>query len=1356
MKKITSFLMMVVLCCVSAYAQEVEVVETELPKNKLVTIGTAQAEMVPGKWYFLQNPRDGQNDRHEYFAIPGDKPVRGGLAEDRGTYIGLSPKTVLDDAMNEEGVSSEAFKKYMVRFVPVEGEDGAYNIQFGTGNWFGDGDPKTTATINQNQYIGGLAGKFNFYLVKNAEGQPNTAGRFGWNKFDMADRVDNNGQGNNVCFWNSGELTLESLDWNQVETQGDAGIIGNNVWQIYDIMVIGELNVFEDALQSLLDDYNTITEQSEGAIIEKLQAGENVGNKPGNYRPEDVNAFLAINQTVFDLLDLWELELIDAVMEQYSVEDIEKLNEDYVAAWNHMINNKVPRAMAGIEPGYYTINSCLFWYTTKNDSVFYTQEEADSINNALVEEGYTEEDSMFVAAGGFKEMVSSQVPATIKSLMAKSSTTSDGTPGQWMAYGPLAPEAKFLWKIEAVPGKPTEYRLLSALNGKTFVGISKSTINGQLVYNDTATVCFDWRNDKEPIKYTNAEGVEVEDTVVSFTLRSSKHAENDYNYLHCSEHGGGAGNQNWCVGWTDGGATRWYLAPVDEATADMWINGPEAQLRAKIEKGDSIADAFPAQLEVAKDLVANVDTTKSVANIETFSSPYHCPVEGNMEHLFDGTYNNASNFWHSNWQSGNGYGFSTQNGSNYFVVEDVNSDINGGLAIMVARRPVANDHLTQLTVYGTNDAYDAAADLERVLAGEDDTNTWTELGVLNTPYGNGSEYITSNAIEFEGQFKYYKFVATATTNNRGYFHMGEFRLFPATITKRYETTQYDARQTQADALAAAIAVWEEKAFAADSLELLEDETFPAAYDALVAAAEAWGKVYVNPTALRQAIAAAPGENLFVIGNNPGQWQEGVVTPGATVAAAEAYNASGAYTPAESEAHIAAIAKAEADVWAAANKIQTGKWYRFNFPSEEMYETYGWDKTGAQASLSHEIEASPALFGKTIAVGKGLTTYVSYEDEEGNVGEVGAKTVEATEEWYDGDQLYYHGEAEFTDGEDLFQFIQATDSTYIIQNKATGLFVRGGSPVTLSAIPTYFYANQAIGAGANVIGWTNIFGEHQQSYLHGQRSDNAMVTWNASTLGSNSMIMIEEVEDVTEAPTNEYTKKMWPGKVYTYTMPVDVKVVDGATAYGAELVIAEETTIVLKAIEAETISAGTPFIAIANLDGEYISTTDRLKAIKAEIEAEDGELSKNDEVLANTQLNDEYALVEMEHGMEVDTVLHELLGLRGTMKQVTVEAGKAIVANENGFKHTLVNTNVAAHSAYLVSDFDPESTDVLNALVISIEGSIETGITEVLDKVAKSGNIYNAAGQLVGKGNINTVNNLPAGIYIVNGVKVTKK
>lgn len=1335
MKKITSFLMMAVLCCAGAFAQATEYAD------KLISIGTAQGEMVPGKWYFLHSSRNPNQNATDFAEVGGTITTAGGFVTDKGLgqAVTLTASSVIDEVTNEEGVSANAYMANLVRFVAVEGEEGAYNIQFGTGNWLADSP--ASGTVNNNNYIAGNAGKYNFYLVT-IGGVPNAAGRFAWNKYNMANRVDNNGAGNGVVFWAEGETTGEDGGW-----ATDADIKGNKIWQIYDIVVVGDLDKYEETFNALLADYDAICGQADGTIIDQLKEGVNVGDKPGNYRPEDVNAFLELHNYVEEvIMPTREIEGLEGLQALYPTsEDLKKFNDDYVAAWNHMISNKVPRAMAGIAPGYYTINSSLFWYTTKNDTVFYTQEEADAAN---AESGLIEGEEGYIAAGDVKEVVSSQVPATIKALMAENSTTSDGTPGQWMAYGPLAPEAKFLWKIEAVPGRPTEYRLLSVLNGKTFVGISQGSANGQLVYNDTATVCFDWRSDEEAIKYTDAEGNVVNDTVTSFNIRAAKHSEGSYNYLHCNGHNSGAGTQNWCVGWSDGGATRWYLAPIDEATVEQWVNGPAAQVKKMVQKGDSIADAFPAQLKIAKDLKEEV-----VTDFNQFSSPYSTndaqsiPAGKNVTYfLIDG---NKNTYWHSRWEDGN-----VEMLKHYLQI-DATEALNGDFYIKMTRRAVANDHPTKFVVVGY-DANDTSLGLE----------DGVQLAELEMPFGSNTETILSDTFAISGS-RYIRLYAAETRNssngesNRGYWHASELNLLNANAEKRYEHSQYDARKAEADALAAAIAVWEEKEFAADSLELLEDESFAAAYNALLAAAEAWAKVYVDPAALREAIAAAPAENLFVIGNNPGQWKEGVVTPSATVAAAEAYNASGAYTPAESEAHIAAIAKAEADVWAAANKVETGKWYRFSFPTEEMFDNYGWNKDGIKAAVNaHEIETAPALFGKTIAVGKGLTTYATYDNAEtGNVDTVSVRSVEATEEWFEGDNLCFFQDAEFEDGEDLFQFIQATDSSYMIQNKATGLFVRAGHPMTLSAVPSYFKANQAIGAGGNLIAYTDVLGKTDGAhvYMHAELATNYLTKWETNTVGSKSMMMIEEVEAVAEAPATEYTAKMWPGKVYTYTMPIDVKVVDGATAYGAELVVAEEdTAIVLKAIEAETISAGTPFIAIANLEGEYITTADRLKQIASEVLATEGKYGVIEKALANTKLNDEYALVTMDHGMEVDTVVTELLGLRGTMKQVTVEAGKAIVANENRFKHTLVNTNVAAHSAYLVSDFDPESADVLGALVVKIEGSIETGITEVLDKVAKSGNIYNAAGQLVGKGNINTVNNLPAGIYIVNGVKVTKK
>ena len=1345
MKKITSFLMMMVLCCAGAFAQATEYVD------KLVTIGTAQAEMVPGKWYFLHNPRNPNQSATDFAEVGGTITTAGGFVTDKGlgNHVHLTASSVIDEVTNEEGVSANAYMANFVRFVAVEGEEGAYNIQFGTGNWLADAPGN--GTVNNNNYIAGNAGKYNFYLVT-IGGVPNAAGRFAWNKYNMANRVDNNGAGGTVVFWAEGETTGEDGGWTT-----DADIKGNKIWQIYDIVVVGNLDKYEETFNALLADYDAICGQAEGTFIDQLKDGVNVGDKPGNYRPEDVNAFLELHNYVEEvIMPTRESEGLEGLQTLYpTAEDLKKFNDDYVAAWNHMIENKVPRAMAGIQPGYYTFNSCLFWYTTKNDTTFYTAEEAE---NANAESGLVEGDPGYITAGDVKEVTSTQVAAPIKSLYSSPTTAND----ERLAWGNQQKRAQFLWKIETVEGKPYEYRMLNMANGKTHISIAQSA-NSILQLNDTATVCFDWRNNEEQVVFANEEGVQDTATVVSFNIRSSKQAEGGYNYLHCGGHSGGAGTgPALIVGWSDGGATRWYMTPIDEATVENWINGPEAQLRKKIEKGDSIAAAFPAQLEIAKDIETTIYETDSVVvTADQFYSQYTTEDAQTIpdgqtvyDFMLDGK---QSTYWHSKWENG------AVNAKVHYLQIHATETMDGLYAVKLQRRPVSGDHITELIAVG----FEEEPTDETVFA------DGKELGTLKLPLTSNSETVITNTFDATGM-NYVRFYSNSTAAaasgggaGRGYWHASAFNVFKASAAPRYETTQYDVRKAEADALAAAVAVWNEKGFAADSLELIEDPTFAAAYEALVAAYEAWNKVYVDPTELRNVIASAPDKNLFVYGKNPGQWPE-TRSAGNTpeeylevLADANAYNAAGAYTPAESEAKVNALQGAIDGVFASANKVETGKWYRFSFPTEEMFDNYGWNKDGIKAAVNaHGIETAPALFGKTIAVGKGLTTYATYDNAEtGNVDTVAVRSVEATEEWFEGDNLCFFEDAEFEEGEDLFQFIQATDSSYMIQNKATGLFIRAGHPMTLSAVPSYFKANQAIGAGGNLIAYTDVLGKTDGAhvYMHAELASNYLTKWETNTVGSKSMMMIEEVEAVAEAPATEYTAKMWPGKVYTYTYPVDVTVTEGATAYGAELVVAEEdTTVVLKAIEAEVISAGTPFILIADLEGEYITTADRLKQIASEILAKEGKYGLNEKQQANTQLSDEHVLVSMNHGMEVDTVVTELLNLRGTLKSATVEAGKGIVASENGFKHTLVNTNVGAYGAWIASDFDPESADVLSGLVINIEGSIDTGISEVLDKVAKSGNIYNAAGQLVGKGNINTVNSLPAGIYIVNGVKVTKK
>jgi hypothetical protein len=273
-----------------------------------------------------------------------------------------------------------------------------------------------------------------------------------------------------------------------------------------------------------------------------------------------------------------------------------------------------------------------------------------------------------------------------------------------------------------------------------------------------------------------------------------------------------------------------------------------------------------------------------------------------------------------------------------------------------------------------------------------------------------------------------------------------------------------------------------------------------------------------------------------------------------------------------------------------------------------------------------------------------------------------------------------------------------------------------------------------------------------------------------------MMLIEEVEAVTEEPATEYQLEMWPGTIYAMTMPVDITIVeesgyDTPTAYGASLKVTEtDTTLVLNPIEDKTIKAGHPFLLlaeptwIAEDSTEYESIDEATERYKQEIDPKYVPGSKNEEETwkywNNNALNsklelDYYYVAMMDHGMDVKTEARWIGSLRGTMEADTISAGKGFVAVDNKFEFVKETADIEAFSAYIDANFTAETE---GGLIIDLKGEpiIDTGIADVLNKVAKTGNIYNAAGQLVGKGNLNTVNKLPAGVYIVNGVKVTKR
>ena len=85
-----------------------------------------------------------------------------------------------------------------------------------------------------------------------------------------------------------------------------------------------------------------------------------------------------------------------------------------------------------------------------------------------------------------------------------------------------------------------------------------------------------------------------------------------------------------------------------------------------------------------------------------------------------------------------------------------------------------------------------------------------------------------------------------------------------------------------------------------------------------------------------------------------------------------------------------------------------------------------------------------------------------------------------------------------------------------------------------------------------------------------------------------------------------------------------------------------------------------------------------------------------------------------------------------------------------------DTTLGANSAYIVPD-QAEEVEA-RGFVITIGGTGEVvSIQDVLGKVAKSGAIYSIDGKMIlEKGNINSINKLGKGTYILNGAKILVK
>lgn len=853
--------------------------------------------------------------------------------------------------------------------------------------------------------------------------------------------------------------------------------------------------------------------------------------------------------------------------------------------------------------------------------------------------------------------------------------------GRWQSVDDLDNDCSSLWKLTNKDGyfdlvnMATDSRFNSIVNRSAQVTMSLASQN---------LVELDPYITYEGTTYVNIRRAPVEGETYQYE---------NYWYFHQGGHNSGKGTQGNLVLWSSSGSydpdreepvfaggSEWVFIPVDEALAEEIVKAyePEKDLALLKERYKMVLADAKEKMDIAKDKTP----VNLITDATQFSSPYTESSEGSLEAMIDG---NASTYWHSAWSGGN-----VDNHTHYLQVA-LNEPSDQEIYMQITRRPVANDHVTLWGVFGSNDPN--AADEE-----------WVELGSLETPFGSNTETLVAGPFNCQG-YQYLRFYIDGTTTGRGYGHVSEFQLF---WYQSKAITQYDVLGDVAKNL-------DDVLEAQKDLEI--DDLTKAEYEALKAAYDAFIEKFVDPTELRETIASVKnaGDGV-VIGTNPGYWSDKSTstTLANTVAAATAYDESGAYTQEQSDKYVADLnAQAEA-VTSSAIGIKEGKWYRIRFASEEDFDAHQWDKIAGY----NESNNDEPLWGKTLTVANYVSVDDGYEIE-----------ALAAEDAALGENIFFDDDPDITDKSlSLFRFIAVGDSAYIIQNKGSNLFLNaasGTSLVTLNAQPSLFNV-KALGYGFNLISAENIDGT-SQNYLHAQKLYNVLVTWNAYTLGSASAMYIDEVEDVASNYTGEeFNVSALEGEIATFCFPVQV----ASSEEGMYDVKVDGTSITL--IPMTEAAAGRPFIYVHSAELEGYNP------------------------------DNERELTIFKHGYDLVTEPQTENALKGTFEKITLDRGEAY-AEGNTFVVNTISKNtpivdervtIGANKAYIATD--PKfATDAELTVTIDLDG--EDGIAETLTKVAKSGPIYTIDGRLVSKkGNVNDLSRYGKGIYILNGVKVVVK
>lgn len=1017
----------------------------------------------------------------------------------------------------------------------------------------------------------------------------------------------------------------------------------------------------------------------------------NIGTDPGQYTDkESFDAFLAILQQIN--------QIIAEEIERPSNEEIEAMINQATEYWNAYQASKVEYTLPA--DGYYRIIANLDYYKT--------------IDTGEVDE--------------FGDPITERIDGIKKSIYAKMDSLA-----AWHTLD--LEDCRDVWYITR-----NEDNTVNMINAATEMGFYQMGSPVRMHIADSAKVMkIDWAG-KEEVTFNG----ETKERDILY-IRKDGDPTNGY-YLHQLSHGRGTGEgDNLCV-WnatytmgapydSDKGTSEWFLEPVsnEEAQALIEAYAPIKNHDVLVIQYKDILSKAQAGMEVALEAYSQAYITKN----EQFSSAVTEPNEGSLNNLLDA---DPGTFWHSAWSSG------SRPMGTHFIDVTFDEPIEGTVHAWIQRRGTNgnDDNPILWNIYGSNDetSLESHADFDMEGATEDDWRAQVVAGweiiedSVSTPWSSSAATVVTPEFNVTTPYKYMRFVCIGTTGpngasyeNRGYFHMGGFQIYK-TIGK----PQIEAMGEVGTTMQAEI---EKGVNIADEDITIED------LNSLTAAYEAFKALLKDPTEMRNTVAQYKNyPDMLVVGEEPGTW-DGDAEANALaeiITAANEYDKGGSYDQAKLDEYVAGIKAAAETFMKAAKGISTDKWYRFRFPTEETYTKYNWSNGNIIQNEGYNIGN---LWGQYVAVANFLST----GDYEGDPDIV----VKENEEMREGDALYFT-EMDDISNEDasLFRFIAIGDTAYIIQNKATGLYLNckstNNNDVSLSLNPTTFQVTPS-GYGSILFAGKALDGTNKTN-LHAQRADHRLVTWESAEPSSNSGLWLETVADVADDVAASFYRSYIPGKIYASCNPTSVKTASeevGLYTVAGTYTEGEENFLALNKI-AET-KAGVPYIAIIGNPEDYVESEEDLSETFEFQQIGDGFVAKADSI---------NGLVGTYDGLTADK------GMVVFVDNTAVTAEDKVVEETDEEGNTqyvsVSNRTVGRNSAYLkfgYAEADPAGT---YDLVIKIDGTpTVVGIQNALESVAKSGTVYDLSGRQVKKNaTLNDLKGLGRGIYILNGVKVMVK